>query len=272
MFSILAPEALSFRRMIRLLLGISMAASAAAQGALTPAFEVASLKPSPPGGDMGVVRPAQGGQRYVAERVPLRILISTAYRIKSTQIEGGPKWVDDEFFDMDGRAERPSSMDDLHAMLKNLLAERFHLKFHYVTRQAPIYELTAAGATKNMTPHTAASAGDPTIDRTMEKPLHAKWKMTSVSMDYFAYGLTYVLDRPVIDRTGIKGDYDFGLAYTAELAPGISENTLVKGQPLDLSGPNIFEAVKERLGLQLTPQKGPVQFMVIDAVQKPDPN
>ena len=106
----------------------------------------------------------------------------------------------------------------------------------------------------------------------MEKPLHQKLKMTSVSMDYFAFGLTVIMDRPVINRTAIEGAYDFTLTYTMDLPPGVSENTIVNGAPLDTSGPTIFEALRSQLGLLLEPRRGPVQIMVIDHVEMPAEN
>ena len=220
----------------------------------------------------GVVRPAPGGVGYIAEHAPLRTLIITAYRIKADQIMAAPGWIDTTLFDMDAKAARPSAIAELHTMLKNLLAERFRLQFHYEMKERPVYVLTVDRAAKNLTPHPPQSAADPTIARALEKPLHPKWTMTSVSMDYFAYGLDFVVDRPVIDHTGIKGDFDFTLKYTADLPPGISEKTIVNGEPLDTSGANIFEALREQLGLRLDPSQGPVQYMVIDHVERPSAN
>jgi uncharacterized protein (TIGR03435 family) len=173
---------------------------------------------------------------------------------------------------MDAKAEKASTIAELHTMLKNLLAERFHLQFHYETKERPVYVLSIDKAAKNLTPHPAGTAGDPTIARASEKPLHPKWTMTAVSMDYFAYGLDFIMDRPVIDRTGLKGDFDFTVRYTADLPPGVTENTIVNGAPLDTSGPDIFEALREQLGLRLDPREGPVQHMVIDRVEKPSAN
>jgi uncharacterized protein (TIGR03435 family) len=76
----------------------------------------------------------------------------------------------------------------------------------------------------------------------------------------------------VIDQTGIKGGYDFALAYTMDLPPGVSESAIVNGAPLDTSGPTIFEALRQQLGLRLEPRKGPVRIIVIDHVEKPSEN
>jgi uncharacterized protein (TIGR03435 family) len=76
------------------------------------------------------------------------------------------------------------------------------------------------------------------------------------------------LDRPVINKTQIKGGFDFELSYTRDLPPGIREGALLNGEPIDTSGPNIFTAIRQQLGLKLEAQKGPVETLVIDHVEK----
>jgi uncharacterized protein (TIGR03435 family) len=235
-------------------------------------FEVASVKPSRPGGTVGGIHPAQGGERYLANNAPLKMFITTAYRMKAGQVVGGPGWIDSDLFDMEAKAEKPSSIEDLHTMLKNLIAERFHLQLHYETKDLPVYVLTVDSGGAKLTPHEAQNAGGPSIVPSSEKPLHRKMKMTAVTMDYFAYGLGTFMDRSVIDQTGIKGGYDFALAYTMDLPPGVSESAIVNGAPLDTSGPTIFEALRQQLGLRLEPRKGPVRIIVIDHVEKPSEN
>ncbi len=92
------------------------------------------------------------------------MFIATAYRIKGDQVVGGPAWIDSDLFDMEAKAEKPSSIDDLHTMLKNLIAARFHLQFHYETKELPVYVLMADKGSPKLTPHEAQSAGDPSID------------------------------------------------------------------------------------------------------------
>ena len=237
-----------------------------------PSFEVASLKPSPPGGRGGGIRPQQGGERYVATNVPLRLLIMVAYRVKTDQVVGGPDWMNTDTFDMNAKAEKPSSVEDLHLMLQNLLAERFKLRFHRETKELPVYVLAVDKNGPKVTPHEAASAGDPWIDQSVEQVVRVKMSARFVPMDYFAWRLGQVLDRPVIDQTKLKGGYDFELAYTRELPAGIPEGARLNGEVIDTSGPNIFAALKQQLGLKLEPQKGPVEIMVIDHAEKPVEN
>src|SRR5580658_8760416 len=94
-------------------------------------FDVASLKPSQADGPGPFgIRPAPGGRRYVASSVPLSLMIAVAYRLKGSQITGGPAWFNTDRFDMNAEAEKPSTVEELHAMLQNLLADRFKLQFH----------------------------------------------------------------------------------------------------------------------------------------------
>ena len=104
-------------------------------------FEVVSLKPSQPGGRGGGIRPVPGGERYVATNCPVRLMITVAYGVKADQIAGGPGWIDTEPFDMNGKAERASTIEELHTMLQNVLAERFKLRFHRETKELPVYAL-----------------------------------------------------------------------------------------------------------------------------------
>ena len=237
-----------------------------------PKFEVASLKPSQPGGRGGGIRPTPGGERYEAVNVPLRLLISVAYRLKNEQIAGGPDWMNTELFDMRAKPEKPTTIEELHLMLQDLLAERFQLKFHRETKELPIYAMTVDKGGPKLEPHQAQSAGDPWIEQEQTQFLHLKLHARFVPMDYFAWRLGQLLDRPVVDMTGLKGGYDFELAYTRDLPPGFPENGLINGEPPDTSGPSIFEALQKQLGLKLERQKGPVEILVVDHAEKPTEN
>src|SRR5258705_5569503 len=87
-------------------------------------FEVASLKPSEAQGPNGGIRPAPGGQRYVATNCAIRLMIQVAYRVKAEQIVGGPGWFDTDRFDLQAKAGKPSSPDELHGMLMNMMVDR----------------------------------------------------------------------------------------------------------------------------------------------------
>ncbi|HKD09427.1 MAG TPA: TIGR03435 family protein [Bryobacteraceae bacterium] len=249
-------------------LGVALA-FAQAQTTPAPRFEVASLKPSPPGGRFGGVRPAPGGERYVATNATLTLLLMVAYRVKPDQITGGPAWIATDTYDMNAKAAGPSTVEDLHLMLQDLIAERFKLKFHYENKDLPMYALTVDSSGPKMKRHDAENSGEPWIDQSVTQVVQVKMSAKFSPMDYFAWRLGQSLDRPVVDQTGLKGGYDFDLNFTRDLPQGIPEGALINGAPVDTSGPTVFEALKRQLGLKLTAQKGPVPVIVIDHVEKP---
>ncbi|MDE3196048.1 MAG: TIGR03435 family protein [Acidobacteriota bacterium] len=234
-------------------------------------FEVATLKPSAPGGRFGGIRPAPGGERYVATNVTPRLILSVAWRLRGEQIVGGPGWLDTDTYDMNAKAEKPSSVEELHAMLVNLVKDRFKLKYHESTKEMGIYGLTVEKGGPGLAPHDAQNAGEPWID-VAQQVLHQKWSAQFCPMDYFAWRLGLLLDRPVVDRTGIRGGYDFELNFTRDLPPGFPEGGLINGQSPDTSGPNIFEAIRSQLGLKLESTKGEARVIVIDSAERPTGN
>ena len=235
-------------------------------------FEVAVLKPSPPGGTGGGIRPAPGGERYVGANLTLRMMLWVAYQIRTEQVTGGPSWMDTDRFDVNGKAERPSSTEDLHAMLQNLLTERFKLQLHHESKELPIYALMVDKAGPKLAAHDPQSAGDPWIVLNAEHLVQMKLHATSAPMDFFAWRLSLFLDRHVVNQTNLKGGYDFDLAYTGDLPPGVGPGALINGTTIDTSGPTIFAAIRQQLGLTLERQKGPVDIIVIDRAEKPVDN
>ena len=164
-------------------------------------FEVASLKAGRPGGPGGGMRPEPGGPRYLGNNVTLKMLIMVAYRIKSDQVVGGPGWIDTDLFDINAKAERPSTTDELHTMLANLLTDQFQLQLRHEMKELPVYALSVDKGGAKMTPHEAQSAGDPWIDEKFDPFPHEKMKATSATMAFFVWRLGQMLDRPVIDLT-----------------------------------------------------------------------
>jgi len=221
-------------------------------------FDVASIKPSAPGSKLGTIRPAPGRRRYVGTSVSLKLLITVAYRVNYAQVSG-PAWISDDLFDVNAEAERPSSIEDLHVMLRNMVADRFRLRMHSENKAMPAYVLTVDKGGIKMTPRDPASAGDPEIRQPGPGVLNAK----SAAMDYFAWLLSLFVDKPILDKTGLGGVYDFELSWNPDLTiePG-AENTR----------PGLFEAVRRQLGLRLEAQNGPLPILVIDHAERPKPD
>ena len=223
-------------------------------------FEVASLKPSRPGAQGNVLHPAPGHQRYVATNEPLKEMLIVAYRIRFDQVSGGPGWMATDLWDINAEAERPSSVEEFHVMLRNLLKERFNLRMHSETKERPVYILSVDKTGVKMTPNETGTADDASIDEAG----FLKWTSKSIPMDYLAWLLSVYLDRPIIDRTGLTGTWDFTLSWTPDLP--------TRQQPDDNLYPGIFEALQKQLGLKLESQRAPVEVLVIDHAEKPAEN
>jgi uncharacterized protein (TIGR03435 family) len=237
-------------------------------------FEVATLKHSPPlrPGDNGPfgIRSAPGGVRYQAGQCPLNVMLTVAFHIKTDQIVGAPEWAASDRFDMNAKAEKPSTIDELHMMLINLLIERFHMKYHMEKKELPVYGLSVdKDGPKLPNKHDGPeTSGKTWIDVEGKRFPQAIWHATFSPMSYFVFRLSQIMDRPVIDLTNLPGTYDFDLSFTRELPPNIPETAMVNGAPIDTSGPTIYEALRKQLGLKLERQKGPVDMMVIDHIEK----
>jgi uncharacterized protein (TIGR03435 family) len=232
-------------------------------------FDVATIKLSQPGatGLFGI-KPLPGGDGYTASNVPVKLIFALMYKVPIRQITGGPDWLATEGYDIEARADHSYSIDDLHLMMQNLLADRFNLKFHKETREGPVYALTVDKSGLKMKPDgTGQGMTIPIVPGGAGKVVG-----TRVPMQYLGWWLGQQLQndgRPVIDKTGLDQSYDFTLSFMPQLPPNASRDSL----PPELQElPSIFDALKEQLGLKLEPEKGPVEYYVIDQVERPSPN
>jgi uncharacterized protein (TIGR03435 family) len=234
-------------------------------------FEVASIKPFKPaasGRGGGGIKPKPVGQGYDAVGVPVRLIISLMYRMPVQHITGGPGWLDSDLWTIDAKADRAYNTEDLHTMFQNLLADEFKLKFHREVKEGPVYALTVDKSGSKM------KVNDSPQD--FEIPMLGGPNGITIGkrvpMEYLCYRLGQILrndDRPVIDKTGLTGFYDFTLTFLPDLPPGFDKANL----PAELlDRPNIFDALRQQLGLRLDAQKGPVTYFVIDSAAKPEEN
>jgi len=257
-------------------------------------FEVVSIKPADPGDRRTMIRFAPGG-RFEANGVTLKLLMRVAYDVQDFQIVGLPSWTDSNRFIVDAKTaeaktanstpEHPSTMTDderkvlearLHARIRALLADRFNLKAHLETREMPVYALTIAkGGSKLKTAEDAA--GGPPRRGLMGG--RGQLTGTGATLDLLIHLLSNATGRTVIDRTGLKGAYDFKLEWTPDPGemgimgpppPGSPPGEKEASPAPD--GPSLFTALQEQLGLKLEPTKGPVQVVVVDHVEKPSAN
>ena len=196
-------------------------------------------------------------------------MMAVMFRIPQRQIEGGPDWFSTQTFDVEARADHGGyTIDELHTMFKNLLEDRFGLKYHVETREGAVYILTVAkGGTKMRADGSADGLRIPIMPTGP-----GQWEGTKVPMSYLCFFLGQVSPtdmRPVIDRTGLKDVYDFELSFMPELPLGVSTDDL---SPEVKSRPALRDALEEQLGLHLEPAKGPVPHYVIDHVDRPSAN
>ncbi len=212
-----------------------------------PAFEVAAVKPHNPA-DAGGGYSFQHG-RLTISKTWLRVLIMSAYNVKDFQITGGPGWMDSDRFDVIAKAPDKFDPRDQTLMLQSLLADRFKLALHRETREAGVYALVLA---KN---GSKLKRSDPATERSMRMGPDGM-SAAKMPISDLAATLPGYVRRSVIDKTGLTGDFDFDFHWS----------------PQDPDSPSIFTAIQEQLGLKLESDKAPVEFLVIDHVEKPSEN
>ena len=229
-------------------------------------FEVASIRPANPDAPLGSIRAAAGGDGYIAQGEPVRLMISLMFRIPERQIKG-PEWIEKDRFDVAAKADKRYSVDDLHAMYQNMLIDRFRLKYHLETREANAYVLTIDKGGPKITPN-----GKPEDFSIPWIPQgYGSVQGTGVTLSYLCWQLGQILqndERPVVDETGLKGKYDFTLVWL----PGNADQFRDKLPPEVFDRPIIFAAVREQLGLKLTAQRATVTYFVIDHIEHPTAN
>jgi bla regulator protein blaR1 len=251
----------------------AMALIFAAGAAWGQSFEVASIKPSDPNARGSSTGIAPGGI-FRARNVTLKSLIEQAYDVNDFELSGGPGWIGTQGYDIEAKGNGPAvSEEDLmkateqernrfraqmQARLRALLAERFQLKLHRETKEMAVYAL-AVGKGGPKIQATTEDPG-PQTGFSMSRNAQGKQEITATrqTMATLARLLWSTVGRPVIDKTGLAGNFNFKVAFATDLA--------------DPDGPSVFTAFEEQLGLKLDSQKGPVEVVVIDGVEKASEN
>jgi uncharacterized protein (TIGR03435 family) len=187
--------------------------------------------------------------------VSLTACIKWAFEIGERQISG-PGWLAVEKYDIAAKSATAASISQLRLMLRSLLAERFKLQAHRETKDIAVYALVVASSGPKL--HIAEPGGN-----TNMRAENGGFVFRSTSMPQFADDLSSLIfmDRPVLDRTGLPGVFDFVLKFG-------ESNAELKRATLQGDGPSIFTIIQEQTGVKLEPQKGPVEMLVIDHVEK----
>jgi uncharacterized protein (TIGR03435 family) len=250
-----------------------------------PEFEVASVKPAPPGTPYGGMRGGPGTSspgQIVYSSTTLRAVTAKAYGVQRFQIVG-PPWFDQQRFDITAKIPPSTTMQQFQLMLQKLLADRFKLELHRENRTASVYDMTIAKTGLKMkespaleAPAPASGVFPPTApvgSGLMEMYFEGKAQVRGqrVTMRQFIVWLTQETDLPIVDKTGLTERYDFTMpwtpgneAATGEASPGAGAGALVFGDV----GDTIYSALEKYLGLKLVSRKGPVEMLVIDRLER----
>lgn len=276
-----------------------------------PSFEVASIKPNN-SADRGMMIQNGRGGRFVAKNITVKMLMRMAYKVQGFQISGGPGWINSERFDIEAKPESGSAGekdpfklndDEREALfqqqrerVQSLLADRFNLKLHRESKELPVYALVVAKNGPKLQPATfTPPSGDaplpaPPPPGSKDKGAFKGQGMrmgpgelvgNAARLSMLTEALSNQLGRTVLDKTRLTGTYDFSLKWTPDQSsgqmfkgPGASPDSHTPNEdaPPESSGPTIFTALQEQLGLKLESQKGPVEVLVVDQVEKPSEN
>jgi uncharacterized protein (TIGR03435 family) len=255
-------------------------APAAAQ---PPAFEVASIKPDISGQPGPQFRLFPG---FTVARATVKNLLTMAYGVHDFQVLGGPGWINADRYNIDAKAPGPAVFSQeyrtlQYQRLQTLLQDRFKLAIHRETKELPIYELTVVKDGPKLQPPSCIQRDPGDFKIAPGKGMadycgfggwsRSRFEATTGSMADLAGGLSALLERIVVDKTGIIGTFHLQLTFTPDDSTiRFPELSGAPEPPAD--GPNIFTALQEQLGLKLESAKGPVDVLVIDHVEKPSEN
>jgi len=277
-----------------------------AEPAARPRFDVVSIKPCKP----SVAKPGDGVPTYGGGSSPGRLsigcgvlantdnvgMIQVAYNryasgrltsMKMIPIEGGPGWIHSERFDIDAKADgQPSILMMQGPMMQTILEDRFKLKIHRETRQGPVYELALGKGSPKLKPLQDGSCTPVVMGRPLPLLADGEHRCKNMvaprgidieggTLSMLAGMLGMILDRPVVDKTGIASYFEIHLVFSPDDSaapqpvtadPGASDAVVAS------DAPGIFQAVQKQLGLKLVPAKGPVDVLVIDHIERPSEN
>lgn len=234
-------------------------------------FDVATIKPVDPDARAGRYITMQGAHRFVAKQYTVKLLIAAAYNLNSHAISGGPEWIDSDHYDIAAitPGDAQPSRDRQMAMLRSLLVDRFNLTFHREQKEFSIYVLSVAKNGPKMKKSTAAPDDPATLISTVY-PQRITLPARNASMNDFVSLLQRaVLDRPVVDKTGLSGKFDFDLQWAPDETQFGGEVPVASAVAPD---PPFFTAIQQQLGLRLEAARGPVDAIVVDNVARPSAN
>jgi uncharacterized protein (TIGR03435 family) len=235
-----------------------------------PSFEVATIKPSNPDTPGQSILVGRGGSNlFTTTNTTVSDLITFAYGIHVRQVTGGPGWLETEKYDLSAKPDQPGipNADQVRSMLQKLLTERFELAFHRDKKELSAYTITLAKTGPKLT-KSETGGNLPGFGGRGPGSIGVQ---NSTMAEFASFLQARILDRPVVDQTGLPGKFTFTLVWRPDqlATPGPNAPPL----PADLeSRSDIFTAFQEQLGLKLEATKAPVEVFVIERVEKPSAN
>ena len=233
-------------------------------------FEVAAIKPGDPNNRQSGVH-WQAGGRVANTNATVKSLIAFAYALPEEQVLGGDKWLDSDEYSIAAKPDSPIRSGEagylqMKALFQALLADRFKVRVHNETREGAVYNLVIL---KNGRLKEADANSGSGLRTRM-----GHFIGTGVPIFALTQIISQQLARPVIDKTGLTGKYNFDLTYALDPLEGNPFGPVTRDSPSppDYNSPSIFTAIEEQLGLRLQSTKGPVEVVVIDHAEKPDAN
>ena len=235
-----------------------------------PVFEVATIKPTKPDAQGKMFR--VNGRRFSTLNTSLQELITFAYGLQAKQIINAPDWMQSAKWDLDAQPDGEGQPNDKQwkAMVQKLIVERFKMTSHHEQKELSVYALVPG---KNG-PKLSKSEGDPNgLPGLFFRGLGDLTSRNANMADFAGLLQGAVLDRPVVDQTGLKGRFDFNLKWTPDETQfsGFGMKIPPPADPAS-APPGLFTAIQEQLGLKLDSTKAPVDVLVIDHIEKPSEN
>lgn len=245
-----------------------LVAQAVPQRTKVDEFEVATIKPVESHVKSSRFIKMEGVHRFVEKDYTLKLLIAAAYDLSPRTISGGPGWVESDHYDILAitPGEVPPNRDQQMAMLRTLLTERFNLSFHRELKVFSIYALDIAKGGPKLR-SSSAPPDDPAALVSVVYPQRILLPARNTTLPEFASLLQRaVLDRPVVDRTGLSGKYDFDLEWAPDETQFGGD---IPAASAEAPSPPLLIAIREQLGLKLEATRGAVATLVIDKADRP---
>ena len=231
-------------------------------------FEVATIKPADPDHSGQYIK-LEGTNRFVGKAYTLKLLIAAAYDLNPKTISGGPAWLESDRYDI--LAVTPGEVrpnhDEQMSMLRNLLVDRFKLTFHREQKEFSIYQLEVAKGGPKLKPSASRPDEPVIVGPAVVYPERVVLPGRNATMGNFVSLLQRaILDRPVVDKTGLAGRYDFDLEWEPDETQFGGD---VPARSDKAASPPLFVALQQELGLKLEATRGPVGALVVDKAERP---